>query len=92
MTEHELIDKWCEHCVYLGLVSESLTPDSKGLERVKIGAVNAAILAHGQLVAPFSFTASAHGFNGPVREEGVEKVFHGVVLGNWESEPGRSKS
>ena len=45
-------------------------------ERVKVSAVNAAILAHSELVSALHVTAAADGCDGPVREEGVNEGFH----------------
>ena len=50
-------------------------------ERVKVSAVDAAIVPHGELVAAGNVTAAADGCNGPVGQEGVEEGFHGVVFG-----------
>jgi hypothetical protein len=43
-----------------------------GLERVEIRAVNAPIVADGQLVAALDVTAAADGCDSPVRQDGVD--------------------
>jgi len=61
--------------LFLGL-GESLTPDSKGLDWVKVGSVDAAIVSNCQLVTPLDVTAAADGCDSPVGKEEVEEGFH----------------
>ena len=65
-----------------GVPSRGVTRSDGNLERVEIRAVNAPIVADGELVAALDVTTTADGCDGPIGQERVDKGFHGCCFGS----------